>query len=210
MAGAWPLSTATTTTTRRFAEVARTSGLRRLWPFGAVALVVGSGGELAAVAAVAGGDVVRIELGGRGDPRRSRAIADCGSLFIFGQERRLLKPRPKCIALGAQRLQRIGVRLEAQLLPVSLAEPTRQRLGDALDEGQHGGAPEDALRLFLARLRQDRHVRVGVVAGNAEQPSCLRAFGKVVVARLRHDGGTPRASAISRAATWRADSCLAR
>ena len=57
---------------------------------------------------------------------------------------------------------------------------------------------------FLPASGRTGHVRVGVVAGDAEHPCRLRAFGNVLVARLRHDGGTPRASAISRAAVWRA------
>ena len=157
--------------------------------------------------------MVRVELGGGG----LRAVADEGAFLVVGEEGCFFEAGPEGFAFGGEGWERVEVGAEFDFalrfgcpLRIRAPEPARQRLGDALDEGQHGGAPEDALCLFLARLRQDRHVRVGVVAGNAEQPSCLRAFGKVVVARLRHDGGTPRASAISRAATWRADSCLAR
>ncbi len=96
-------------------------------------------------------------------------------------------PSARRVAFGGEGFELVEVGAEFQSLAEGGLQPVRERGGGALHERQDGGAPEDALRFG--------HVRVGVVAGNAEH---------VLLARLRHDGGTPSANAISRAAVWRA------
>jgi hypothetical protein len=87
-------------------------------------------------------------------------------------------------ALSGERFHLVQVGTPFQRAAEGRTEPARERLGHAGDERRHRRPPERSLRLLIIGLR--------VVARNAEQ----RHRG----AMLRIDGGTPSASAISRAA----------
>ena len=83
------------------------------------------------------------------------------ALFVVGEERRRVEPRPQGIALGAQCLHGVEVRAQLQAAAIGGAEPARQRLQGARRQGQHRVPPKASVGFGVIRVRR--------ITGDADQ-----------------------------------------
>jgi len=112
------------------------------------------------------------------------AVSGGVALFVVGEEGCFFEAGPEGFAFGGKRFDLVEVGEQGEGGAVGGAEPVGEGPGGAGGEGDDGVAPERAVGFLV--------VGEGVVAGDASPQSGAP--------HRRSMGGTPRASAISRAA----------